>query len=128
VSAKIRERYAVLLVPEGVTCGSFGAESQPDPGVTTGWVDSGNSRALVLRYAAGNGENLPQAKAVKSLMAARAQSRGLKKTRLLVLDSLDEVEIERQLRARNCTGKRSWKRHRAGPSRGVPGGTHPGRP
>jgi len=75
VSLKIRERYAVLLVPEGVTCGSFGAEPPPDPGVATAWVDSGNPRVLALRYTVGGGENLPPAKAVKSLMTAWAQRR-----------------------------------------------------
>ena len=94
MSPKIRERYAVLLMPEGMVSGSFDPGSTPDLGIPSGWVSCNNPRACVLRYAVEEGENLPQAKTVKSVLAAWAKSRGLKKTRVTVLDRLDENEIE----------------------------------
>ncbi|MBC7325527.1 MAG: hypothetical protein H5T99_09460 [Moorella sp. (in: Bacteria)] len=71
----------------------------PDLGVPAQWVACNIPRALVLKYTAKDREKLPQAKAVKSALAAWAKGRGLKKIRLAVLTSLDETEILRLLRA-----------------------------
>ena len=93
MSPKIRERYAVLLMPRDGRQGSFDPGSTPDLGIPSEWVSCNNPRACVLRYAVEEGENLPQAKTVKSVLAAWAKSRGLKKTRVTVLARLDENGI-----------------------------------
>ena len=74
---------------------SFDRGPEPAIGASSQWVSCGIPRALVLRYTAGDGEKLPQAKAVKSTLTDWAKSRGLKKIRLAVLASLDETEIAR---------------------------------
>ena len=98
MSPKVRERYAVLLMPEDKS-GSFDPGSPPGIGVPSEWVSCDNPRVLALRYTAKEGENLPQAKAVKSALAAWAKSQGMKKTRLAVLDHLDENETGHLLQA-----------------------------
>ena len=99
MSPKTRERYAVLMIPEGVLAGSFDPGPPLELGVPSKWAPCGISRALALRYTAGESEKLPQAKAVKSVLAAWAKGRGLKKIRVAVLNSLDETGIESLLKA-----------------------------
>ena len=99
MSPKIRERHAVLLLPEGVGSGSFDPGSPPGIGLLSEWVPCANPRVLTLKYGAKEGENLPQAKAVKSALAAWAKSRGLKKSKVAVLDCIDGNEIDRFVQA-----------------------------
>ncbi|MDA8333468.1 MAG: transposase [Peptococcaceae bacterium] len=102
---KVRERYAVLLMPENKKAESFDPGSPPDLGLSSEWVPCDNPRVLALRYEAKEGETLPQAKAVKSVLTAWAKSRGLKKTRLEILDRLEEKELEHLLRAWDTSQK-----------------------
>lgn len=97
MSPKVRERHAVLLMPEDTKSGNFDPGPPPDIGVSSEWVPCRRPRALVLRYEAEEGEKLPQAKSVKSVLAAWAKSRGMKKTRLAVLDRLEEEELDHLL-------------------------------
>ena len=77
------------LMPEDERRGSFDSGPPPDPGAVSDLAFCANPRALALKYTAKEGKNLPQAKAVKSVPATWAKSRGLKNTRLAVLDCLD---------------------------------------
>ncbi|HOV80116.1 MAG TPA: hypothetical protein PK728_08405 [Bacillota bacterium] len=95
MSANSRERYAVVLLTQVLD----DPGPEPDLGVPAQWVTCNIPRALVLKYTAKREEKLPQAKAVKSVLAAWAKSRGLKKIRLAVLPSLDDAEVLRLLRA-----------------------------
>ena len=99
MSPKVRERYAVLLMPEDKKSGAFDPGSSPDVGVPSEWVPCDHPRVLALRYEAKKGENLPQAKAVQSALAAWAKTRGLKKFKVAVLDCIDGNGIDRLVQA-----------------------------
>ncbi|MBC7105792.1 MAG: hypothetical protein H5T97_07620, partial [Firmicutes bacterium] len=73
MSAKSRERYAVVLLAEDAVLSDPGPA--PDIGAPSEWVPCGLPRALAVKYMAGDKEKLPQAKAVKSALAAWAKSR-----------------------------------------------------
>ena len=94
----VRERYAVILLAEEVA-GRVPVAAPPDLGVPGAWVTCEAQRALVLRYVAGDGQNLPQAAKVRATLAAWAKARGWGPVRLAVLASPDPAEILRLLRA-----------------------------
>jgi hypothetical protein len=94
----VRERYAVILLAEEVA-GRGPVAAPPDLGVSAAWVTCEVQRALVLRYVASDGQNLPQAAKVRATLAAWAKAQGWGPVRLAVLASLDPAEILRLLRA-----------------------------
>ena len=54
----VRERYAVILLTREAAATSVDSPP-PDLGVPAAWVTCEVQRALVLRYVAGDGQNLP---------------------------------------------------------------------
>ena len=93
-----RERYAVILLAEEAT-GRAAAAAPPDLGVPAAWVVCEVQRARVLRYVAGDGQNLPQAAKVRSTLAAWTTAQGWGPVRLAVLALPDPAEMLRLLRA-----------------------------
>ena len=53
----VRERYAVILLAEEAA-GRVAVAAPPDLGVPGAWVTCEVQRALVLRYVAGDGQNV----------------------------------------------------------------------
>ena len=97
---KVRERYAViLLMEEAAASVALAKVAPPDLGVPVSWVPCGVHRALVLRYVAGDGQNLPQAAKVQATLAAWPKAQGWGSVRPAVLASPDPAEMLRLLRA-----------------------------
>jgi IS605 OrfB family transposase len=97
-AATVRERYAVILRARG-TADPAEASPPPDLGVPAAWAAFEVQRALVLHYAAGEGQKLPQAAKVRAMLSTWAKAQGWGPVRLAVLPRLDPAEILRLLRA-----------------------------